>query len=153
MEGIFFCWGFKRFLLLANCWNGSKNAQKRLQPRRRWEIFIWMRNGLKFSCIAEPWSTLKNLSYFLTCFFSFLVAGVGAENQAEEGANQGKRDGSKTGGITFKSIIWNKTQDRLGVCWKSMDMSAAEDNLDFQPLVSFLHFYGECYAWNLRGMK
>jgi len=37
-------------------------------------------------------------------------------------------------------------QDRLGACWKSMAVSAAEDNLDFQPLVSFLHFYGECYA-------
>merc|ERR1712004_741462 len=37
-------------------------------------------------------------------------------------------------------------QDHLGVCWRSMDASAVEDNLDFQPLVTFLHFYGECYA-------
>ena len=151
MEGIFFCWGFKRFLLLANCWNGSKNAQKRLQPRRRWEIFIWMRNGLKFSCIAEPWSTLKNLSYFL---FFFPRCRCGSREPGWRRCKPGqKRWQQNRWNRLLKSIIWNKTQDRLGVCWKSMDMSAAEDNLDFQPLVSFLHFYGECYAWNLRGMK
>ena len=56
---------------------------------------------------------------------------------------------------TFKSTLDNncKNQDQLGACWKSMAASAEEDNLDFQPLVSFLHFYGECYAWNLWGKE
>ena len=29
------------------------------------------------------------------------LAGVGAENQTEEGSRKGKRDGGKTGGISF----------------------------------------------------
>ena len=62
----------------------------------------------------------------------------------------------KTGGTAFIFFLIlddtqrlsknNKIQDRLGVCWRSMAASEIEDNLDFQPLVSFLHFYGECYA-------
>lgn len=37
-------------------------------------------------------------------------------------------------------------QDKLGGHWQTMDLSSQTDNLDFQPLVTFLHFYGDCYA-------
>lgn len=37
-------------------------------------------------------------------------------------------------------------QDKLGAYWTSLDVSMVKDDMDFQPLVSFLHFYGECYA-------
>ena len=30
--------------------------------------------------------------------------------------------------------------------WRSMKESESSDNLDFQPLVSFLHVYTECYS-------
>ena len=59
--------------------------------------------------------TLVNLEEsFLLSFFSFLVAGVGAENQAEEGASQGKRDGSKTGGIAFKKYNLKQNSGSAG---------------------------------------
>ena len=35
------------------------------------------------------------------CSSDLPLAGVGAENQTEEGSRKGKRDGGKTGGITF----------------------------------------------------
>ena len=59
--------------------------------------------------------TLVNLEEsFLLSYFSFLFAGVGAENQAEEGASQGKRDGSKTGGITFKKYNLKQNSGSAG---------------------------------------
>lgn len=37
-------------------------------------------------------------------------------------------------------------QETLVFLWQALDVSESKDNLDFQPLVTFLHFYSECYA-------
>jgi len=37
-------------------------------------------------------------------------------------------------------------QEQLGTIWLGLNFSSETDLMDFQPLVSFLHFYGECYA-------
>jgi len=37
-------------------------------------------------------------------------------------------------------------QETLVSLWQALDVSETKDNLDFQPLVTFLHFYGDCYA-------
>ena len=81
-------------------------------------------------------------------FRNLFLPGVGAEVQVEKGAGQGQGDGVQAGWAQYSTFgdADKETQDHLGVCWRSMDASAVEDNLDFQPLVTFLHFYGECYA-------
>ena len=48
--------------------------------------------------------------------------------------------------ILQKTKMMTQRLDTLCNRWRSMKESESSDNLDFQPLVSFLHVYTECYS-------
>jgi len=48
--------------------------------------------------------------------------------------------------ILQKTKIMTARLEALGSRWKCLQDSEVSDNLDFQPIVQFLHHYTECYA-------